>query len=68
MKAVAWLSMGAEATCACTRMGQWSVTEATMVLQSLAILPSKEQAVDHDEVQATPVKAWVLAEVELVLS
>lgn len=49
MKAVTWLTMCTEAACSSTRVGKRPFTEAAMVLQSWAVFPAEEQAVNHTE-------------------
>lgn len=42
-----WLAMRAKAACSSSRVGERALTEAAMMLQSLAVFPAEEQAVDH---------------------
>jgi hypothetical protein len=47
MKAVTWFTVRTKATGPRAGVGEGSLTEAAMVLQSLTVFPTEEQAVHH---------------------
>ena len=49
MEPMTWLTVRTEATRSRTWVGEGPLTEATMVLQSLAVFPAEEQAIHHTE-------------------
>jgi hypothetical protein len=49
MKAVTWFTVRTKATCSRARVGEGSLAETAMVLQSLTVFPAEEQAVHHTE-------------------
>lgn len=51
VKAVTWLTVCTKAPCSSFWVGERALTEPTMMLQSLAVLPTKEKTADHDELQ-----------------